>query len=206
MTPDQIAAFTLFAIVATATPGPNNLMALASGANFGLRRTLPHLLGIALGFGLMILLTGLGLARLMAAVPGLRGGLAAVAAVFLLYLAWRIATAAPPPIEAQTEAPTEARAGAARPLTLWEAAAFQWVNPKAWAMALTTVTVHVPPSHAALAALIFAGVALPLTGLWAVAGEALGRLLSDPRLRRGFNFTMAALLLASMAPALLAMT
>ena len=181
-----------FTVVGSGTPGPNNLMVMASGANFGLRRTGPHILGIALGFAAMVLLTGWGLAGAMATVPWLRGALLVVSAAFLLYLAWKIATAAPPD---PADPP-------GRPLSFLGAAAFQWVNPKAWAIALSTVTVYAPGSETPVAALVFALVSLPLLATWCVAGETLGRYLSSDRALVIFNRTMAGLLLLSLLPAL----
>ena len=192
MTADSFLALALFATVSTGTPGPNNLMVMASGANFGLRRTWPHILGIAVGFGAMIYLVGAGSTRVFAAVPWLDTALLALSAVFLAYLAWKIATAAPPD--------PSARSGT--PLTFLQAAAFQWVNPKAWAMALTTATVYAPGA-ATVAALTFAAVAVPLIVLWTLAGRGVARLLTGPRALRVFNWTMAALLVASTVPALL---
>ena len=187
MTLDRLAALILFAVVATGTPGPNNLMVMASGANFGLRRTVPHIVGIALGIAVMLLAVGGGLAGLFEALPWLAGLLAALSLAYLLILAWKIATAAPP----------DPSAPPGRPLTVLQAAAFQWVNPKAWAMALTTVSVYVPASAAPLAALVFAAVCLPIVALWCAAGRALGRMLRKPARLRAFNVTMAALLVLS---------
>lgn len=191
MTPDSFLTFVLFAAVATGTPGPNNLMVMASGANFGLRRTLPHIMGIALGFAVMIALVAAGMARIFELFPWLEVTLMALSAVFLLYLAWKIATAAPP----------EADRPKGCPLTFLQAAGFQWINPKAWAIALTTVAIYVEPSRALLAALVFAAVAMPLVTLWTVAGEGIGRLLRTPRALRVFNVAMAVVLVGTMIPA-----
>ncbi|WP_375261098.1 LysE family translocator [Palleronia sp.] len=191
MTSDSFLAFVLFAAVATGTPGPNNLMVMASGANFGLRRTVPHILGIALGFALMIALVATGMAQVFGLFPWLEGTLLAASALFLLYLAWKIANAAPP----------EADRPQGRPLTFLQAAGFQWINPKSWALALTSVAVYVEPSQALIAAMIFAAVALPLVTIWTVAGAWIGRLLRTPRALRLFNIAMAALLVGTMIPA-----
>ena len=191
MTPDSFLAFVLFAAVATGTPGPNNLMVMASGANFGLRRTQPHILEIALGFAVMIALVATGMARVFDLLPWLETVLLALSALFLLYLAWKIASAAPP----------EGDRPPGRPLTFLQAAGFQWINPKAWAIALTTIAIYVEPSRALIAALVFAAVAVPLVTLWTVAGEGIGRLLRTPRALRVFNISMAALLIGTMIPA-----
>ena len=192
MTHDSFIALILFAIVSTGTPGPNNLMVMASGANFGLRRTWPHILGIALGFGAMIFLVGAGLSRVFAALPWLDTALLILSGLFLAYLAWKIATAAPPDPDAPRGAP----------LSFLQAAAFQWVNPKAWAMALTTATVYAPGA-AGTAALVFGAVAMPLIVAWTLAGTAVARVLTTPAALRAFNWTMAALLIASTFPAFL---
>ncbi|QFU09365.1 Cysteine/O-acetylserine efflux protein [Rhodobacteraceae bacterium THAF1] len=192
MTQENFIALALFAIVSTGTPGPNNLMVMASGANFGVRRTWPHILGIAIGFSAMIFLVGAGLSRVFEVVPWLDTALLIASAVFLAYLAWKIATAAPPDPDAPRGSP----------FTFVQAAAFQWVNPKAWAMALTTATVYAPGA-AATAGMVFAAVAVPLIVLWAIAGRGVARFLTAPRALRAFNWTMAALLIASTLPALM---
>ena len=135
MTFDLLAALLFYAFVASITPGPNNLMLMASGANFGFRRTVPHMLGVALGFVFLALMVGLGLAGLFLAFPASHTVLKAVSVAYLLWLAWKIANAAP----------ARAEAAAGRPFAFLQAAAFQWVNPKAWAMALTAVTASAGP-------------------------------------------------------------
>jgi len=193
MTHDLLLALALFAFVSSITPGPNNLMLMASGANFGFRRTLPHMLGIGLGFAFMVLMVGAGLIRLFEAVPATYTVLKVGSVVYLLYLAWKIANAAP------------ARAGAAggRPFTFLQAAAFQWVNPKAWAMALTAISAYTPDrslAAIALVALVFGAINLPSVSTWTVLGQQMARLLRAPRHLRAFNWTMAALLVASLYP------
>jgi len=195
MTPDLLLALVAFAFVTSITPGPNNLMLMASGANFGLRRTLPHLAGVALGFAFLALVLGAGLNRVFAAVPAAAVALKAVSVVYMLWLAWKIATAA---------APGQARA-AGRPFSFLQAAGFQWVNPKAWAMALTALAVYAPGGEAGavvLVALIFALVNLPSVAVWVLMGLQLRRLLGDPRRLALFNGTMAVLLVASLWPIL----
>lgn len=196
MTPDLILALILFAFASSITPGPNNIMLLASGANFGLRRTVPHMLGISLGHALMVALIGLGLLQLFDALPWLRPTLMAVCAAYLLWLAWKIANAA---------APDAARADA-RPFTFVQAAGFQWVNPKAWYMAIYAQTHFAPESAGWAAALVvpvvFAMVNLPSVAVWAAAGTQLRRWLAAPGRLRAFNVTMALLLVASLYPML----
>jgi len=195
MTQDLLLALMGFAFATSVTPGPNNMMLLASGANFGMRRTVPHMLGISVGHLVMVFLVGLGLAGLFQAEPRLFVALKVVSVAYMLWLAWKIATAAPP------------RAGdvAGRPFSLVQAAAFQWVNPKAWAMALTAVTVYAPGGEVgttAVVAAVFAMVNLPSVAVWAAAGQALRRWLDTRRRLRAFNVTMAVLLVLSLWPVL----
>lgn len=195
MTLTILAALVSFAFVTTVTPGPNNLMLMASGANFGFRRTMPHMLGIAGGVALMALLLGLGLMALFEAVPTLNGVLKLASVVYLLWLAYRIATAAP----------VAARAANARPMTLLQAAAFQWVNPKAWAMCLSAVTIYAPERSLLSVAIVagaFAVVSLPAISIWAWLGTVISQWLSSTRRLRSFNFGMAGLLILSMYPIL----
>jgi threonine/homoserine/homoserine lactone efflux protein len=195
MTPDLLAALTAFAFVSSVTPGPNNVMLLASGVNFGFRRTVPHMLGIGLGFGVMTVIVGLGLAGIFATWPPARLALQVVSALYLLWLAWKIAHAA---------APSATGAGG-RPFSFLQAAAFQWVNPKAWTMALGAVALYAPGQDLAavlVVAAVFVVVNIPSVALWAGMGTALARSLRDPVWRQRFNWTMAALLVASLWPVL----
>ena len=193
MTHDTLLALIGFAFVTSATPGPNNLMLMASGANFGLWRTVPHMLGISIGFSVMCLLVGLGLAGVFLAVPVADMVLRLVSILYMLWLAWKIAGAAAP-----------GKGGAAgRPMGFWGAAAFQWVNPKAWAMALGAITLYAPDRSLValgLVALVFGLVNLPTVSLWAAAGQGLARVLTSPARLRVFNWTMAGLLVASLLP------
>ncbi|MEX2520763.1 MAG: LysE family translocator [Paracoccaceae bacterium] len=197
MTHEILAGLAVFAFVSSVTPGPNNMMLMASGANFGFRRTIPHMLGVALGFTAMVILVGAGLAGVFDAWPPATIILKTLSVVYLLYLAWRIATAAPPkPIPGAT---------GARPMRFIEAALFQWVNPKAWTMALTAISVYAPDrSLAAIAvvALIFGLINLPTVSSWAAIGQEMRRVLTRPSQLRAFNITMALLLVASLWPVL----
>ncbi|NPD17345.1 LysE family translocator [Xinfangfangia sp. D13-10-4-6] len=193
MTYDAILALLGFAFATTFTPGPNNMMLITSGVNFGLRRTVPHMLGITLGVVSLVLLTGLGVAGLFHAWPPALTVLKLLSVAYMLWLAWKIANAA---------APGEAGAKA-RPMTLLQAAAFQWVNPKAWAMALGGVAAYIPhPDLASLliAAAVFAAVSVPSTSFWAAAGQGLRRWLAEPARLRAFNWGMAVLLILSLWP------
>lgn len=195
MTYDLFSALLLFAFVSSITPGPNNLMVMASGANFGFIRSIPHILGIALGFALMILLMGTGLAQVFAAYPASYDVLKVVSVLYLLYLSWKIANAAP----------VDAAHRGSKPLSFLQAAAFQWVNPKAWAMALTALAAYAPEATLnafALVALVFGLICLPTVTLWTVLGQQVARFLTNPKRLRTFNWVMAALLVASLYPVL----
>lgn len=188
-------ALAAFAVASSITPGPNNIMLMTSGTNFGFRRTVPHMLGVSLGFAVMIILVGLGLAQLFARYPVAHEVLKWVSVAYLLYLAWKIATARPP---------GEGSAGKGTPMTFVQAALFQWVNPKAWTMALTGVTVYLPPVDPwiglLLVAALFGAINLPCVGLWAAMGVKLRRWLGDARRLRQFNVAAAMLLVASLYP------
>lgn len=190
---DLVLALVPFAISMAASPGPNNVLVAASATNFGLRRTWPSVFGMAAGLGLMILLVGLGLGRVLEAFPALHEGLKYAGAAYLLYLAWRIATA-------------RGGSGAApgKPPSFIEGALFQWVNPKAWIVALGTIATYTSPQEslvlqAIVIALVFVVVALPSVSFWALSGAAAARLLTSPRSLRLFNLAMAMLLVASIA-------
>ncbi len=194
MTAEMLLALVGFAFATSATPGPNNTMLLASGATFGLRRTIPHMVGICAGIVVMIVAVGLGLGAVFRAMPVLYNLLQVVGIVYLLVLAWRIARSGSPKQGAQTR----------RPLGFLGAAAFQWVNPKAWVMVIAAVTAYAPEQHYLTNVLIVAGVLgavcfLSIT-LWAGFGTALSRVLHRPRWLRAVNLVMAALLVLSLVP------
>ncbi|WNG19842.1 LysE family translocator [Cystobacter fuscus] len=185
-----------FAVSTSITPGPNNIMLTASGANFGFRRTLPHMAGIAFGFPLMLLAICLGLGGVFRALPQIHVILRYVGLVYLLWLAWKIATSGPSTGSAETTS---------KPLSFVQAAGFQWVNPKAWIMAAGAVTTYTSPDRdvlieSLLIAGIFAAVSFPCVALWASVGAALERLLREPLWLRVFNVTMAVLVVASVLP------
>ncbi|WP_299413249.1 LysE family translocator [uncultured Sulfitobacter sp.] len=192
---ETLTALAVFAFVSSATPGPNNLMLMASGANFGFRRSIPHMLGISIGFMIMMFAVGAGLVQIFDRFPIIYDVLKIASVIYMLWLAWKIANAA-----AITKT---AQAGA--PMTFLQAAAFQWVNPKAWAMALTAITVYVGDAAMvwlAVAAFMFAFVNLPSVSIWTIAGQQMQRFLTNPRRLRAYNWTMAALLIASLYPVL----
>ncbi|MBI1418594.1 MAG: LysE family translocator [Limimaricola sp.] len=197
MTPQILYALAGFCFVSSITPGPNNMMLLASGANFGLRRSLPHMLGVALGFTLMIVLVGLGLMQVFVAFPLAHDLLKAASVVYLLWLAWKIGSAAP--------APPEAAETGRRPMSFLQAVAFQWVNPKAWAMALTALSAYVPAETLLLVAMVaglFGAINLPCIASWTILGQQMRRFLTSPARLRAFNITMALGLVATLAPIL----
>ena len=195
MTSDVLGGLVAFAFVSSITPGPNNLMLMASGVNFGFRRTIPHMLGIGIGFTVMVLLVGIGLMRVFDLVPALHVVLKVVSVAYLLWLAWRIANAGAP----------DGEAGKSHPMTFLQAALFQWVNPKAWTMALGAVTLYAP-DRTFLAVLIVAAtfglVNLPCVSSWTVLGQQMRKLLTRQALLSAVNWSMALLLVASLYPVL----
>ena len=186
-----------FAFVASITPGPNNLMLMTSGVKYGFGRTLPHLVGVVLGFALMIAVVGLGLGFIFERYPQILPVMRIAGSLYMVWLALRIALAKPI---------GEVEPGG-RPIGFFAAAGFQWVNPKAWAMALGALAAYVGvvDSYAGgvlLIAALCALIAIPCCFAWTLFGASLSRLLRDPRVARPFNWTMAVLLVASIAPAI----
>ncbi len=198
MSYDIITALVAFAFVSSITPGPNNLMLMASGTNFGIRRTIPHMLGVGIGFTIMVVLVGIGLMQVFDRFPISYLILKTGSIGYLVYLSWKIATASP------LNGADKNVDGDSRPFTFLQAALFQWVNPKAWAMALTAISAYTPPAQplysVLLVALIFGIVNLPSVGAWVVIGTQLRRLLNDPLRLRVFNLGAAVLLLGSLFP------
>jgi threonine/homoserine/homoserine lactone efflux protein len=189
-------ALVLFVAVASFTPGPNNIMVMTSGVNFGFGRTWPHMLGIVIGFTVMVLIVGVGLGVVFDLVPSLYTVLKYVSVAYLLYLAWIIAKAGPP----------EEAAGRARPLTFLEAAAFQWVNPKGWIIAVGATASYASiigfPYNILLIAVLFGIASCFSVMAWAGLGAGMRRFFRSPRAVRIFNISMALALVASIAPVL----
>lgn len=186
------------AFASVITPGPNNLMLMSSGTNFGYRRTIPHMLGVWWGFPLMCVMVGVGVTRLFDMWPMSYTILQILSVGYMLYLAWKIATAG---------APGDGDgANRARPLTFAQAVAFQWVNPKAWGMALSAIGLYAK-DHDVPSVMWVAGAYLAMGAIsantWVVIGQQLRQFLSDPLRLRLFNWTMAALLVGSMLYVLL---
>ena len=194
LTPELLAALALFAFVSSITPGPNNTMLMASGANFGFRASIPHMIGVSGGFLLLVVAVGLGLGGLFAAYPELHDVLAVAGGLYLLWLAWKIAI---------SSGLGTGEAGA-RPQTFLQAAAFQWVNPKAWAMALGAVTAYAPRdgyvANILVVSVIFTAINLPCVASWTGFGVGLRRFLDRPAVLRAFNVGMALLLVLSLLP------
>ena len=198
MSPDLLFPLCTFAAICTITPGPNNAMILASGLNYGFARSLPHLFGICCGFAFLIFATGLGLHAVFDQAPILQVILKYAGALYLLWLAWKLAHAAPMSAE---------QAGLSRPMSFFGAAAFQWINPKAWVMAVGALTTYLPPGFKALDVAMLAGVfgviGIFCVGSWALFGVAMRRVLQGARAVRIFNLVMALLLVGSLYPILL---
>jgi threonine/homoserine/homoserine lactone efflux protein len=194
---ETLFAASLFVVVSSITPGPNNMMMLASGVNFGFARSMRHLLGISLGFGWMILLVGLGLHAVLQRWPVIFSSLRWCGAAYLLWLAWKLAHAG---------APSASASGSSRPMGFMAAAAFQWVNPKAWVMAVTLISSFLPsqaePLHALTLATLAIALNLPCVATWGAFGNAMRRILQDPLRLRIFNVTMALALVGSLYPML----
>ncbi|MFL0693063.1 MAG: LysE family translocator [Agrobacterium tumefaciens] len=196
MSADTLFALVLFAFATSITPGPNNMMLFASGVNFGFRRTVPHMLGIGAGFLSLLIGVGMGLGAVLHAYPPAFIALKVAGGLYLLWIAWKIGSS-------RSMGEGEAKA---RPMTFLGAAAFQWVNPKAWVMAVTAMAVYPNPEHYALTvaivALVFAAVNVPSVSTWAGFGSALREWLSVPVRLKWFNITMAVLLVLSLWPML----
>ena len=197
MSMDVMLAACLFGVVSYITPGPNNTMILASSVNFGLRRSLPHLLGICIGFSVMLFLVGAGLHTVLSTYPVVLQVMRYAGAAYLLWLAWKLASA---------HASTADIITPARPLSFLGACAFQWVNPKAWVMAMTTMTTYLPDGaglwQVFLLATLMTVVGSPCVLVWAAFGSAMRGYLQDARRLRLFNRVMAATLVASLYPLL----
>ncbi|WP_168077892.1 LysE family translocator [Caulobacter sp. SSI4214] len=195
MTPGLLLAYVLFCFATAGTPGPNNMMLLASGANFGFRRTVLHIVGISCGLAFMVLAMGFGLGGVFRAYPVLHEALRWVGAAYMLWLAWKIGTS--------TKISDK---DLGKPMTFLQAAAFQWVNPKAWAMALGAVTTYAPEGGGWTIVPLLAGtfmlVGAPCSAAWAGFGQGLRPFLDRPAVLRTFNITMAVLLVASLYPLL----
>lgn len=196
MSLDVFLALLGFSFVSSVTPGPNNIMLLTSGVNFGFKRTLPHMFGIAFGFGVLLLAVGFGLKEVFEEFPQVQLVIKILGAAYLLYLAWNIANSGP----------VEVGEASSKPMTFMAAALFQWVNPKAWVMAITAMTVYTgqPDFTTSVFIVCFAFVVInfPSVSIWCGFGVWLRELLRDPKKLKVFNISMALLLVASLWPML----
>jgi len=194
---EMLLSMTSFAFAAACTPGPNNIMLTASGVNFGLARSVPHMAGVVVGFIVLLAACAAGLGALFSAVPVVHTALKIGGGVYLLWLAWKVANAGQPQ---QSDNP-----GA--PLTFLQAAAFQWVNSKGWMMALSAISLFVRPQSAvtdtSLVLAIFGFATLVSVVVWTGFGTVVSRALRNERHARIFNAVMALLLVASIAPMVL---
>ncbi len=184
-------SFVLYSFVTTITPGPNNIMLAASGVNFGFKRSIPHILGICCGFGFMVAVVGLGIGSMLSSNVILYECLKIIGIVYLLYLAYKI----------YHSGALDTDVKQSKPFTFMQAAMFQWVNPKAWVMALGAVTTYLAvdsaPHWYLILGLTYGLVGIPSTGLWALMGEKLQSVIHDTRRLKLFNTTMSLLLVAS---------
>ncbi len=185
----------MFALVMSFTPGPNNILLASSGATYGVWPTLPHILGVTLGFPVMLLCVACGIAAVLRTVPLLQVTMKVFSILYLLWLAWKIANAGPPRL-----------AHAGRPWSFIQAAAYQWLNPKAWTIAIGSVTAYTTGKgivllmQAAILGLVSMIVSMVSSISWALGGKIIGQFTSSPGRRRAFNFTMATLLVLSIVP------
>lgn len=197
MSQQLVIAYILFAAAAAFTPGPNNVMLMTSGLNYGFQRSLAHLAGVTIGYSVMLGLVGLGLGAVFTAYPILQTILKYVGAVYLTWLAYVIATSKPADAQSAAEG---------RPMTFTGAALFQLVNVKGWVIAVGSVSAYAAiasyPWNMILLAAIVCVITLGSSLTWLLFGTALQSLVKSPRAIRIFNITMAVLLLASLYPVL----
>lgn len=192
---DMLIALSVFCLVSSITPGPNNLMLLSSGINFGIRRSLGHLFGVALGFNAMVVLVGIGVSQIFEMYPDSYLVLKYFSIAYLSYLAYKIANSGGIGDDKDRQ----------KPISFVQAVLFQWVNPKAWTMALSVNAVYAPDQSLAavlLVSLVFLVCNFPAITMWLVAGQGMKRFLSEPQKLKAFNIVMAGLLVASFIPML----
>ena len=183
-----------FALVSSLTPGPNNLMLMSSGATYGMRRTVPHMLGVSLGFTFMVLLVGIGIVQVFDLYPLSYTLLKWLSVAYLLFLAYKIAVSSSQIEEGKRQS---------KPFTFFQAASFQWVNPKAWTMALSAISIYAPSkdlNSVALVAVVFGLINFPSITVWTAMGQTLQRVLNNTKRLKLFNYFMATLLVMSLYP------
>ena len=185
----------IFGLSAGITPGPNNIMLMTSGMNFGIKKSIPHVLGVTFGFPIMVILIGLGFSIVFEQYPILHEVIKVLGVVYLLYLSWLIASASPDTLEGEKS----------KPFTFFQAALFQWVNPKAWVVATSSISAYtVLNDNIYWQILMIAGVfffaALFTASTWLVFGKGIKQILQSAKQQRAFNLAMALLLVASVLP------
>ena len=193
--PELFVSFVVFGIIAAITPGPNNVMLTTTGLNFGVRLGIPHLLGVCVGFPVMLALIGLGFATLFQLYPLLHEIIKVVGIIYLLYLAWKIASSSGGTSEVSQS----------KPINFWQAAAFQWINPKAWIMGSSALAAYTTLDdnffvQVLIICITFTLITLPCAGMWLVFGAGLQHFLKNPRHLKIFNVVMALLLIMSIMP------
>lgn len=198
MSYETLIALTVFAVVISISPGPNNIMLLASGVNYGFAKSIPHILGVAFGLSFLCLCIGFGLGTLFQLYPQLLVYLKVFALIYLVYLSWRTAF---------SKVISTNKSGVSRPMTFIEACLFQWVNPKAWVMLITMITLYTnadqPTLSLIIVAVVFILTNLPSQSVWALFGMTLRNFLSKERHIRIFNIATGVLLILSIAPVVL---
>lgn len=185
----------MFGVIAAITPGPNNVMLTTTGLNFGVRRGIPHLLGICIGFPVMLALIGLGFGTLFQLYPVLHEIIKIIGIVYLLYLAWKIASSSG----------GISTVSQSRPINFWQSAAFQWINPKAWIMGSSALAAYTTLDdnffvQVTIVCITFMIITFPCAGVWLVFGAGLQKFLRDPAHLKLFNIAMALLLVGSILP------
>ncbi len=188
----MLTSLIVFAVVGLITPGPNNILLMNSGVNFGYRKTLPHILGIALGFSFMLFMVGVGISKVFLTYPIVEKVLQVICGVYLVYLSYKIIT---------MPAIGDSHQKNKRPMTLIEAAAFQWVNPKGWTLALTATSMFASLDVERVSlfmALIFFCINLVTTSIWVISGVQIKNFLSSPVNLRRLNTFMGCLLLSTL--------
>lgn len=176
----------LFAFVSSITPGPNNIMLTASGISFGFKRTAPHILGIPFGFAILLTLCAVGVGALLVSAPSAEIGLKIFGTCYMLYLAWKLRKNAIGKTGGETEEPDGV------PMTFWQAAMFQFANPKAWVYALTGASVFTPDYSSftvsvLVMVILFCSITLPCGAVWASLGSGIKYYLQNPKLERIFS-------------------